>query len=58
MLKLKNIINVRINSQLYNELQQISNDNNIALSKIIRTILEHYINTYKNNNRNNYNKNE
>lgn len=58
MLKLKNIINVRINSQLYNELQQISRDNNIPLSKIIRTILEHYINIYKNNNKNNINKNE
>ena len=55
---LNNIINVRINSQLFNELSKISNDNDIQLSKIIRTVLEHYVNTYKNNNYDNNEINE
>ena len=47
---LDNIINVRIDKKLYDDLQDISNQSDIKISKIIRTVLIHYIETYYKNN--------
>ncbi|MFW6009375.1 MAG: hypothetical protein ACOCP8_08950 [archaeon] len=49
--KLKNSILIRINNSLLNDLREISKEENIQLSTIIRSILAHYVMLYKQNNK-------
>ncbi|MFW6008966.1 MAG: ribbon-helix-helix protein, CopG family [archaeon] len=47
---MKKIIKFYVDDRLLDDLTEISKNHHISISKIIRTILEEYINTYKENN--------